>query len=212
MSGLSVASFRLEPRLGEMVATYGFPYSGILSSSGNFTLGNVTSMAGTGDDTRFLQMSTPIQPGNSGGPLLDTSGAVVGVVVSQLSAVTMMKAGESLPQNVNFAIQAPLVTHFLSVKGVTPKLDTSSEAPKTLSPSDVADIAKKFTVQIYCRGVLPKMAKGDMSVSEVAHVTEKFDRPEPPFDIGAVGRRLATIKSHRLLKSLWQRLNRESVP
>ena len=109
MNGLSVVSFRLGPRLGEMVATYGFPYSGILSSSGNFTLGNVTSMTGMGDDTRFLQMSTPIQPGNSGGPLLDMSGAAVGVVVAQLSAVNMMKAGNSVPQNVNFAIQAPIV-------------------------------------------------------------------------------------------------------
>jgi serine protease Do len=106
MSGLAVVAFRLAPRLGETVATYGFPYFGILSSSGNFTLGNITSMAGMGDDTRFLQMSTPIQPGNSGGPLLDMSGAVVGVVVSQLSATTMMKAGNSVPQNVNFAIQA----------------------------------------------------------------------------------------------------------
>ena len=120
LSGLSVVSFRLAPRLGEMVATYGFPYFGILSSSGNFTLGNITSMTGMGDDTRFLQMSTPIQPGNSGGPLLDMSGAVVGVVVAQLSAVNMMKAGNSVPQNVNFAIQAPIVTNFLFIKGVTP--------------------------------------------------------------------------------------------
>jgi S1-C subfamily serine protease len=92
MSGQSVASFRLGPesrmpeivrwrrragasvshalRLGEAVAAYGFPYHGILSSSGNFTLGNVTSLRGMGDDSRFLQMSTPIQPGNSGGRFL----------------------------------------------------------------------------------------------------------------------------------------------
>jgi S1-C subfamily serine protease len=105
MSGQSVASFRLGPRLGEAVATYGFPYHGILSSSGNFTLGNVTSLTGMGDDTRFFQMSTPIQPGNSGGPLLDMSGTVVGVMVSQLSAVNMMKVGNSVPQNVNISIQ-----------------------------------------------------------------------------------------------------------
>ena len=103
-SGLAVVAFRLAPRLGEAVATYGFPYHGILSSSGNFTLGNVTSMTGMGDDSRFLQMSTPIQPGNSGGPLLDMSGAVVGVVVAQLSAVNMMLAGSSVPQNVNAGV------------------------------------------------------------------------------------------------------------
>src|SRR5262249_47370947 len=64
----------------------------------------VTSLAGMGDDTRFLQMSTPIQPGNSGGPLLDMSGAVVGGVVAQLSAVNMMLAGSSVPQNVNAGV------------------------------------------------------------------------------------------------------------
>jgi S1-C subfamily serine protease len=99
------------------------------------------------DDTRFLQISTPIQPGNSGGPLLDMSGNVVGVVVAQLNAVTMMQAG-SVPQDVNFAIQAPIVINFLSVKGVTPKLVASGATTKTLSPSDVADIAKSFTVQV----------------------------------------------------------------
>ena len=61
MSGLSVVSFRLEPRLGEMVATYGFPYFGILSSSGNFTLGNVTSIEMTLAFSRcLLQFSQAI--------------------------------------------------------------------------------------------------------------------------------------------------------
>jgi hypothetical protein len=50
-------------KLIDQVATYGFPYSGVLSSSGNCTFGNVTSLIGMKDDTRFLQMSTPTQPG-----------------------------------------------------------------------------------------------------------------------------------------------------
>jgi serine protease Do len=151
MPSTAVAAFRFAPRLGEGVASYGFPYAGVLSSSGNFTLGNVTSLSGMKDDTRFLQISTPIQPGNSGGPLLDMSGAVIGVVVAQLNAITMMQAG-SVPQNVNFAIQAPIVMNFLSVKGVTPKLAASNSGAKTLSTSDTADIAKGFTVQVYCQG------------------------------------------------------------
>jgi S1-C subfamily serine protease len=151
MPSASVAAFRFAPRLGEGVASYGFPYSGVLSSSGNFTLGNVTSLSGMNDDTRFLQVSTPIQPGNSGGPLLDMSGNVIGVVVAQLNAISMMQAG-SIPQNVNFAIQAPIVMNFLSVKGVTPKLAAANTGGKTLSTSDTADIAKGFTVQVYCQG------------------------------------------------------------
>jgi S1-C subfamily serine protease len=71
MDNLSTAAFYPRPRVGDPVATYGFPRSDILSSSGNCTLGHVTSLTGTRDDTRFLQMSTPVQPGNSGGALLD---------------------------------------------------------------------------------------------------------------------------------------------
>jgi len=148
MVNLSVAGFHLQPRLGESVATYGFPYAGFLSSSGNFTLGNVSSLSGIRDDTRFLQISVPTQPGNSGGPLLDMSGKVVGVVVAQ------MQAGDGVAQNVNFALQVPIVLNFLSVKGVMPKLE-KSDASQALSASDVAENAKQFTVQVYCEGVSP---------------------------------------------------------
>jgi serine protease Do len=74
------ASFRSGVRLGEGVAAFGFPLAGLLATSGNFPLGNVTAVAGLGDDTRILQISVPVQPGNSGGPLLDYSGNVVGVI------------------------------------------------------------------------------------------------------------------------------------
>jgi S1-C subfamily serine protease len=144
-----IASFRLRPRVGERVATYGFPYSGILSSSGNFTQGDVSASTGLRDDTRLLQVSVPIQPGNSGGPLIDMSGSVVGMVTAQLSAFT-----GSIPQNVNFAIRSLMITNFLSVKGVIPKLaDTDASEIKALPPSDVAEKAKEFTAQIYCKGV-----------------------------------------------------------
>jgi serine protease Do len=175
MPHLSVASFRFQPLLGEAVATYGFPYSGILSSSGNFTWGNITALNGMKDDTRFLQTSTPIQPGNSGGPLLDMSGRVIGVVVAQLNAI-----GKSVPQNVNFAIQPSMVINFLSVKGVTPNLDNSSTGAQR-PPSEVADMAKKFTVQIYCQGVSPKTATGTagtLTLSDVADFATKGTHAE----------------------------------
>jgi S1-C subfamily serine protease len=66
---------------------YGFPLTGALASGGNVTTGNITALAGLGDDSRFLQISAPVQPGNSGGPLLDRNGSVVGIVVSKLNAL-----------------------------------------------------------------------------------------------------------------------------
>ncbi len=150
---MAVASFRFGPRVGEAVATYGFPLSGLLSSSGNFTLGNVTSLAGLNDDTRVLQTSTPTQPGNSGGPLLDMSGNVIGVMEFQLNALLMMKVTSDIPQNVNFAIQTPMVINFLAIKGVSPTL--AEKGRKNLDPADVADLAKAFTVQVACQSVDP---------------------------------------------------------
>ena len=152
----SVASFGLPPRLGERVATYGFPYSDILSPDGNFTLGDVTARTGMKDDSRFFQVSVPIQPGNSGGPLLDMSGNVVGIITAQLSAYAMLPR-KSIPQNVNFAIRSPIVINFLSAKGVSPKLASSDTSERrSLSQADVADLAKAFTVQIFCKGIASK--------------------------------------------------------
>jgi len=139
----------MKSQVGEAVAAYGFPYAGLLSSSGNFTTGTLASLSGMNDDSRFIQTSAPVQPGNSGGPLLDMSGSVVGVVVGQLNAVKMMKFADSIPQNINFAIQAPIVVNFLSAKGHSPKSD-SSAAHNDLQPSAVAEIAQKIAVQVYC--------------------------------------------------------------
>ena len=171
MPNLSVASFRFQPLLGEAVATYGFPYSGILSP--NFTSGDIAALSGPKGDTRFLQTSTPIQPGNSGGPLLDMFGRVVGVVVAQLNAIPN--------QNVNFAIQPSIVINFLEVKDVTPKSDTP-KAPR--SSTEVCEIATKFTIQVYCQGrIPPKTATGTagtLSPSDVANFATKFDVQATP--------------------------------
>ena len=85
------------------------------------------------------------------------SGSVVGVVVAQLNALAVMQADNSVPQNVNFAIQAPIVINFLSVKGVTPNL-RGPDASQPLAAADVADKAKQFTVQVYCEGASATMS------------------------------------------------------
>lgn len=158
MENLSVASFRLQARVGQSVAVFGFPYAGLLSSSGNFTMGTVSALSGMNDDSRFIQISAQVQPGNSGGPLLDMSGSVIGVVASRLDAIKMMQVGGNVPQDINFAIQAPIVVNFLSAKGKIAKSD-SFAADRDLLPPDVADLAKKFTVQIYCEEAPSKTSK-----------------------------------------------------
>ena len=67
-------------KAAEPVLVFGYPLSVVLSSSGNTTLGNVTALAGLKDDSRYIQISASVQPGNSGGPVLDEAGRLVGVI------------------------------------------------------------------------------------------------------------------------------------
>ena len=107
-----LGSFGLAPRFakGEQIVIYGFPLAGALASTGNLATGIVSALAGLGDDTSKLQISAPIQPGNSGGPVLDQSGHVIGVVVSKLNAIKAASITGDIPQNVNFAIKTGVVT------------------------------------------------------------------------------------------------------
>jgi S1-C subfamily serine protease len=148
MHPTTFASLRSGVRLGEGVAAFGFPLAGLLATSGNFTLGNVTAVAGLGDDTRILQISAPVQPGNSGGPLLDYSGNVVGVVEGKLNAITVFTVTNDLAQNVNFAIKANVVTNFLDANSVA--FTSGSLGSTALQPSEIAERAKSLAVMIEC--------------------------------------------------------------
>lgn len=142
----------LKPRIrvGENISVYGFPLSGLLATTGNFTVGNVTAVAGLADDTRMLQISAPVQPGNSGGPLMDQSGNIVGVIVSKLNVLSVAQnyTGGDLPQNVNFAIKSSIAQNFLDTNSID--WVSASETGKTLDAADIAERARQFTVRIVC--------------------------------------------------------------
>src|SRR5439155_21695916 len=96
-------------RQGDGIVAVGFPLRGLLASGPNVTTGTISALAGLGDDSRYLQITAPVQPGSSGGPLLDQSGNVVGVVVGKLDALRVAQAIGDIPQNVNFAINAAVI-------------------------------------------------------------------------------------------------------
>lgn len=143
-----VAAPRLGTRLGEYVAAFGYPHADLLASSGNFTQGSISALAGMGDDTRFLQITTPVQAGNSGGPLLDGSGNLVGIVTSKLNALKIAQASGDFPQNVNFALKASIVASFLDTNGI--KYGSVSTSPN-IKPEDLADQAKAMSVFVMCQ-------------------------------------------------------------
>ena len=119
-----------------------------LSSLGNTTLGNVTALAGLRDDSRYIQISASIQPGNSGGPVLDEAGRLVGVIEGKLDALKTVKANGDIPQNVNFAIRASTLANFLEINRITYEPAANTAA---LPNTQVAEQAEAASVQLECR-------------------------------------------------------------
>ena len=144
-----VLSFRTNAiRRGEGVVTYGFPLSGILSSGPTLTTGEISALAGLGDNQQQFQISAPVQPGNSGGPLLDRQGHVVGVVVSKLNAQRVAQHTGDIPQNVNFAVKGSEAIEFLRRAGIGPQLAESRGQDR--SAAEIGEIAHRSTVFIRC--------------------------------------------------------------
>jgi len=147
--GAAFAQLSAAPaRQGEEVVVFGFPLQGALSSQGNLTTGIISALVGLREDSRQLQISAPVQPGNSGGPLLDLNGNVIGVVSSKMNAMKMAAATGDIPQNVNFAIKANMVSNFLETNGI--KHDRIPAAKVPMSVADVGDKARAFTYMVTC--------------------------------------------------------------
>lgn len=132
---------------GDEVSAIGYPLYGLLASGPQITYGNISALAGMYNDSRFIQITAPIQPGNSGGPLVDSSGNITGVVVSKLNALSIAKINGDIPQNINFAISPLVLKGFLDASGVKYKTALSN---KKHTNQNIMTTAKQYTVLIEC--------------------------------------------------------------
>ncbi len=115
-------------RLGQTVFAIGFPNVEVQGLKPKLTKGEISSLAGIQDDERYFQISVPLQPGNSGGPLLNTHGNVVGVTSAGLNAAKALNITGSLPQNVNYAVKSSFLMPFLkSMPELPAKLVTARQ-------------------------------------------------------------------------------------
>ena len=136
-------------KLGGTVATVGFPNVGLQGFSPKFGRGEIGSLSGPQDDSRYFQISVPVQPGNSGGALVDERGNVVGVVSATLSARAALATSGALPQNVSYAVKSSFLLGFLeSVPEVAAKLKEPNA--KDMKFDDVVEQAKKAAVLVLC--------------------------------------------------------------
>jgi S1-C subfamily serine protease len=143
-------------RSGDSVVVIGFPFHGLLTSDFTVTTGIASSLSGMRNDTRFLQISAPVQPGNSGGPLFDTTGQIVGVVTAKIPVLRIAAATGTIPENINFAIKTGALRDFLD-NSVVPY--QTAEPKGELKTTDIAGNARPYTMLISCNGTEQADAK-----------------------------------------------------
>lgn len=136
-----------EIRVGENVFAVGYPLTGLVASSGVVTTGSVNALAGPRDDSRLMQISAPIQPGNSGGAVLDGNGHLIGIATSELNGALLTLVAGISPQNVNFALKSAIVRNFLASQSVD-----FAHAPSNqeMSSADVGALALRVTLRVQC--------------------------------------------------------------
>lgn len=134
-------------RSGDSVVAIGYPFHGLLTSDFTVTTGIVSSLSGLLNNTRYLQISAAVQPGNSGGPLLDSGGQIVGMVAAKINSLKFARATGDLPENINFAIKTGAIRDFLD-NSVVPY--QTSEAKNELKTAEIAGAARSYTLLISC--------------------------------------------------------------
>ena len=128
------------------IVVAGFPFGDRGSSSLKFTKGIVSSLSGIGNNYSEIQIDAAIQPGNSGGPIMDEYGNIIAVAVSKLDMKKVLKDYGVIPENTNFGIKASAVKNLLQGNAVASKKPNTS----ILSKQELSRLATNGTVFLSC--------------------------------------------------------------
>ncbi|MCV6620374.1 MAG: serine protease [Cellvibrionaceae bacterium] len=132
-------------KLGRPIFVVGYPLAEILSTYPSLTVGNISSKGGLRGSSEHFQFSAPIQPGNSGSPVIDYQGNLRGLVTSTLNQKMMLEEKGNSAQNVNFAVNLNLLKKFLDKNEVN-----YSVADAQSNFEQASADATKYTNQILC--------------------------------------------------------------
>jgi S1-C subfamily serine protease len=100
-------------RVGEEVIALGFPLASIQGQEMRASFGRINALSSLNGDNRHLQVDAPVQPGNSGGPLIGPDGRVIGVMTARLDDLATLRATGALPENVSFGVRIEYLTDLL---------------------------------------------------------------------------------------------------
>lgn len=154
-------------KLGENIVAVGYPLAGRLSDSVKITRGIVSSLSGINNNIGQIQIDAALQPGNSGGPVLNEKGEMIGIASAGLNKLLMAKEAKYIPENVNFAVAAPIVVNILKNKKI--KYSSSGIFGGKYSNTELAELGNSATIQLLCRNTRTayNRLKGDKKYTHV---------------------------------------------
>ena len=144
-----------QPELLQDVYVAGYPFGNKISSSVKVTKGIISSLTGIGNNFSNIQIDAALQSGNSGGPILDEMGNIVGVAVSKLDAKYMYDNFGIIPENTNFGIKANVVRSVLESNEVSSPPANRSE----ISKSQLGKMISSGTYYISCWMTMAQVEK-----------------------------------------------------
>jgi S1-C subfamily serine protease len=126
--------------LGGEIVVLGFPLTSVLGNDLRITTGVISALSGVRGERKVMQVSAAVQPGNSGGPVIDLWGGVDGVIVAKLGS-------RFSAENVNFAVRVPVVRSFLELNGLH---YVAHRRALLLRPADIVRKMGHSVVQLKC--------------------------------------------------------------
>ena len=127
----------------------GYPFGDFFNSSVKITKGIVSSLSGFQNNFSNMQIDAALQPGNSGGPVLNENGELIGIASAGLNKLLMAKEDGYVPENVNFAVASPIVSNILKSQKI--KFTKPGFFSPSYSNTELADLGNNSTMQLFCR-------------------------------------------------------------
>lgn len=160
-----------DAKLLDDIYVAGYPFGKAVSSSVKVTKGVVSALAGLQNNYALVQIDAAIQPGNSGGPIVNTNGDVIGVAVAKLDYKDALESYGTIPENTNFGIKSSILKNFTSANNIK----NSNEETKEMTKDKVGEKILNATAYVGCY-------TSENKISALKTVETAFGQPKLAFD------------------------------